>query len=99
VKIKATYQLVFEVTRETEIDDGELELLRHHEAIRDRDDSDERVLPILLERHLYESDAEVFHDWRTDKPLPSDFEFQYAEVTSAEPVSPGSGSDALEGGD
>lgn len=91
MRVKATYQLVFEVTRESEVDDEEYEELKRHEAIRDRDDSDERVLPMLLERHLYESDAEVFHDWRTDKPLPSDFEFQYAEVTSAEPVSPDSG--------
>lgn len=83
MKAKATYQIVFEVTREVEIDDDSYETLRQHELIRDRDTSDERLMPIWLESHLYEEDAEVFRDWRTDKPLPRDFEFQYAEVTEA----------------
>lgn len=86
MRVKATYQLVFEVTREVEIDDDSYETLREHERIRDRDVSPERLMPLWLEANLYEEDAEVFRDWRTDKPLPADFEFQYAEVTDAEKV-------------
>lgn len=44
-------------------------------------------MPLWLESNLYEEDAPQFRDWRADRPLPSDFEFQYAEVASAEPVS------------
>lgn len=83
MKVKATYQIVFEVTRETEIDDESYAALREHESIRDRDVSPERLMPLWLESNLYEEDAKVFHDWRTDKPLPADFEFQYAEVSEA----------------
>lgn len=83
MKVKATYRIVFEVTRETEIDDGSYAALVEHERIRDRDTSDERLMPLWLESNLYEEDAQVFRDWRTDKPLPRDFEFQYAEVTEA----------------
>lgn len=83
MKVKATYRLVFEVTRETEIDDESYAALVEHERIRDRDTSDERLMPMWLESHLYEEDAEVFRDWRTSKPLPADFEFQYADVTEA----------------
>lgn len=86
MKVKATYQIVFEVTRETEIDDDSYAALVEHERIRERDVSPERLMPLWLECHLYESDAEVFSDWRTDKPLPADFEFNYAEVTEAAEV-------------
>lgn len=86
MRVKATYQLVFEVTREVEIDDDSYEALREHERIRDRDVSPERLMPLWLESNLYESDGEVFDDWRTSKPLLADFEFQYAEVTAAEKV-------------
>lgn len=86
MKVKATYQLVFEVTREVEIDDDSYAALHKHESIRDRDVSPERLMPLWLGSNLYEEGAEVFHDWRTDKPLPADFEFQYAEVTEAVPV-------------
>lgn len=94
MKVNATYRLVFEVTRETEIDDEDYATLREHERIRDRDTSDERLMPLWLEDHLYELDAEVFHDWRTDQPLPSDFEFQYAEVTEATPAAADSSKEA-----
>lgn len=89
MKVKATYRIMFEVTRETEIDDDSYAALQEHERIRDRDVSPERLMPLWLESRLYEADAEVFHDWRTDKPLPADFEFQYAEVTEASPTQEG----------
>lgn len=89
MKVRATYRLVFEVTRETEVDDDEYAALREHERIRDRDASSERVMPLLLERNLYGEGAEVFRDWRMDKPLPSDFEFQYVEVMEAALVAEG----------
>jgi hypothetical protein len=89
MKVKATYQIVFEVTRETEIDDERYAALEEHERRRDRDVSPERLMPLWLESNLYEEDAKVFRDWRADKPLPADFEFQYAEVTEAVPVEGG----------
>ena len=85
MKVKATYRHVFEVTREVEIDEEDYARLRHHEAIRDRDCSDERLMTLLLESSLYEADAEVFRDWRTNEPLPSDFELQYSEVVAVTP--------------
>lgn len=84
MKVVATYRIVYEVAREAEIDDESYEQLRHHESIRDRDDSDERLMPLWLQSNLYETNGEMFNDWRTDRPLPSDFELQYVEVTDAE---------------
>lgn len=81
MKVKATYQIVFEVTRETEIDDDSYAALREHERIRDRDVSPDRLMLLELNSNLYESDAQVFRDWRASEPLPADFEFQYAEAT------------------
>ena len=89
MKVKATYRIVFEVTRETEIDDESYAALVEHERIRDRDTSPERLMPMWLESNLYEEDAAAFRDWRSDKPLPRDFEFQYAEVTEATAIEAG----------
>lgn len=81
MRVKATYQIVFEVTRETEIDDDSYAALEENERIRDQDVSPDRLILLELNSNLYEEDAEVFRDWRTDQPLPADVEFQYAEVT------------------
>jgi hypothetical protein len=48
MKVKATYQIVFEVTRETEIDDERYAALEEHERRRDRDVSPERLMPLWL---------------------------------------------------
>lgn len=84
MKVKATFRHVIEVTRNVEIEDDDYARLVAHEEIRDRDTSDARLLPLYLDSQDIEYLAEVFPDWKTSAPLPSDFELQYTEVTEAE---------------
>ena len=86
MRVNATYRIVHEVVREVDIDDDDYAALQEHERIRDRDVSPERLMPLWLESNLYESDGELFDDWRMNKPLPADFEFQYVEVVTAEKI-------------
>lgn len=86
MKVKATFRHVIEVTRDVVIDDEDYQRLVAHEEIRERDTTDERLLPIYLESLDTECMAEVFSDWKLSAPLPSDFELQYTEVTEAERV-------------
>ncbi len=88
MKVKATFRHVFEVTREVEIDDQEYADLVSHQANRDRDTSDDYLLPVYLNTQEDEYLAKVFSDWRTSEPLPADFLLQYTEVTEAERVPP-----------
>lgn len=53
---------------------------------------EEDAFTIWLNAEDSEFHAEAFSDWRTDKPLPSDFELQYSEVISAVRESSNSGS-------
>lgn len=84
MKVKATFRHVFEVTREVEIDDADFARLYEHQRIRDRETSDEYLIPLWLDSQEDEYLADVFSDWKTSAPLPSDFELQYTEVTEAE---------------
>ena len=94
MRVKATYRHVFEVTREVEIDDGDFAAWLTREAIHERSYSDEEdALTIWLNAEETEFHAEVLSDWRTDKPLPSDFELQYSEVISADREPSNSGSE------
>jgi hypothetical protein len=84
MKVRARFEHVFAVTREVEIDDEDYARLVAHEQIRDRDTSDERVLPLWIDSQDVEFLGAVFPDWKTSAPLPSDFELQYSECTEAE---------------
>jgi hypothetical protein len=84
MRVKATFRHVFEVTREVEIDDREYADLVRYQANRERDTSDEYLIPLHLNAQEVEYLADVFADWKTSAPLPSDFELQYSEVTEAE---------------
>jgi hypothetical protein len=98
MKVKATFRHVFEVTREVEIDDEDFARLREHQAIRDLDTSDEYLIPIYIESQDTEFTAEVFSDWKTSAPLPSDFELQWTEVTDAERLDEPTMTDHTDGG-
>lgn len=84
MRVRATFQHVFQVTREVEIDDEEFARLYKHQENRDRDTSDEYLLPLHLNTQETEYLAEVFPDWKTTAPLPDDFVLQYTDVTEAE---------------
>lgn len=86
MRVKATFLHVFEVTREVEVDDEEFARLYTHQANRERDTSDEYLLPLLLNTQEVEYLADVFPDWKTTAPLPDDFVLQYTDVTEAERV-------------
>lgn len=78
MKVKATYRHVFNVTREVEIDPEEFE---EWASKRYGDGYDaELAIAVWLDEMDTEFHASTFADWRTDKPLPSDFELQYSEV-------------------
>lgn len=89
MRVKATFQHVFQVSREVEIDDEEFARLHKHQANRDRDMSDEYLIPLHLNTRDDDYLAVVFSDWKTTAPLPDDFVLQYTDVTEAERV-PGS---------
>lgn len=86
MKVKATFRHVFEVTREVEVDDEDYARLARYEKVRERDTSDERLLPLWLDSQEAEYLAEVFADWRISAPLPSDFELQYTEVVESDRI-------------
>lgn len=86
MRVKATFQHVFQVTREVEVDDEDLARLQKHQANRDRDTSDEYLIPLHLNTREVEYLAEVFPDWKTSAPLPDDFVLQYTDVIEAERV-------------
>lgn len=96
MRVKATFRHVFEVTREVEVDDEDFARLCEHQRNRDRDTSDEYLIPLWLDSQEAEYLADVFPDWKTSAPLPSDFELQYTEVTEAERVT--SSADSSSGG-
>lgn len=81
MKVQATYQHTFEVTREVEVDSDDFE-----EWAADRYTGDydrDLALTVFIENQDDEFHSGAFPDWRTDKPLPRDFEFQSFEVTDA----------------
>lgn len=91
MKVQADYRIVFKATREVDIPEQQFE-----EWARDRyQPGFDRELAIAawIDNEGDELSSEVFSDWRSDKPLPSDFELQYTEVEDVElPTPSGSGS-------
>lgn len=84
MRVRATFRHVFEVTRDVEIDDEDFQRLYTHQHNRDRETSDEYLIPLYLDTQETEYLADVFPDWKMSAPLPSDFELQYTEVTEGE---------------
>lgn len=84
MKVRATFQHVFEVTREVEVDDEDFARLVRHEEARERPGSDAGRLLLWINSQDEEVIAEAFPDWKTNAPLPSDFELLYSEATEVE---------------
>jgi hypothetical protein len=83
MNVKVKWHHVFAVSREIEIDEvafTEWADSRYGEGY-DRD----LAIAAWIEYLDLEVTADVFQDWRTNKPLPSDFDLQYSEVIDAEP--------------
>lgn len=79
MKVNATYVHEFEVTREVEIEESDFREWadkRYGSAY-----DDEFAMSIWLDMQDTEFHAEVFSDWCSNKPLPTDFEYQGHEVT------------------
>lgn len=84
MKVSVTYEAMFAVEREVEIDDGEFTAWLGREGGRGRiyATDDDAILAWLAASDT-EFHAEVLHDWKTSEPLPSDFELQYCDPTAA----------------
>lgn len=79
MKFDVTYQIEFEVTRTVDIDEDDLEEF----ARRHNHTSLGGAAEQWLRWQDTDSMAEVFDDWRSDKPLPDDFELQCVDVDYA----------------
>ena len=81
VKVRAQFRMVFSVTREVEVDEQDFDgwALRRYGEGFDR----ELALTVWIDDLDTDSMAEVFSDFRTNEPLPADFEFQYSETKTA----------------
>lgn len=89
MRLQATYEHTFKVTREVEIDDGGLADWREFVAKSGRvfaDDLDAARAYLNSGDDGDEIVSATFPDWKTNDPLPSDFEFQYFEVIDVERV-------------
>lgn len=78
MKVQAKWNHVFAVTREVEVDEADFQQWaadRYGEKY-DR----ELAIAAWIEQQDTEFIAEVFSDWRTNEPLPSDFELLYSDV-------------------
>lgn len=84
MKVKATYRLTFEVTREVEVDDADFEVWKSGRMWSLAEHDRSLALASYLDQADDELTAEVFEDWRADRPLPSDFEFQEYDVVDVE---------------
>lgn len=84
MKVKAQYHHVFEVTREVEVNEEDFAAWRDRRYGKGADN--DLALTVWIEQQDTDWTAEVFHDWRSSEPLPSDFELQYSEVVDAYPV-------------
>lgn len=88
MKVKAKWHHVIAVEREVEVDEESFNYWMHRRYGEgaDRD----LALTVWIENLDSEDIGEIFHDWRTSDPLPSDFELQYSEVIDArvDPESP-----------
>ena len=79
MKAKATYVHTFEVTREVEVDEADFRAWADKRWGGAYDD--DLALSCWVDMQDTEFHAEVFSDWRTFSPLPSDFEYQGHDVT------------------
>lgn len=84
MKAKVTYDALFQVEREVEIDDDDFTAWLGREGQRGKlyGSADDAILAWICASDT-EFHAEVLHDWRTSEPLPSDFELQYCDPTAA----------------
>lgn len=86
-KWKVTFEITHEVTREVDLDDDEIASWRTSSGIGCEDFTDQEVVHSILANDD-EITANTFSDWRTNGPLPSDFELQYTDVSEIEEVAP-----------
>ncbi len=92
MKVNAQYRHVFDVTRAVEIDREAFDAWVQREL--DRGNvyaSAEESIEAYLNLEDTEFHAEVFSDWRTSEPLPSDFELQWSDVIEVTLHADGSG--------
>lgn len=82
MKVRATFQIVFNASREVEIDEDDFQQWagRRYGERYDRD----LAMAAWIEAQDTEFVANVFGDWRTDSPLPRDFELQYVEAADVQ---------------
>lgn len=81
MKVLVKWHHVIQVEREVEVDEAAFHDWRqvNHGIGEDQD----AALAEWIDGQDTDFHAEVFADWRTSEPLPSDFELQYSEVISA----------------
>ena len=79
MKVQATYRHTFEVTREVEIDEADFRAWANRRYGEGYDT--ELAMACWIDAQDTEFHAEVFSEWRTNAPLPSDFEYQGHDVT------------------
>lgn len=92
MKVNAQYRHVFDVTREVEIDREAFDAWVQRELVRGNVcASAEESIEAYLNLEDTEFHAEVFSDWRTSEPLPSDFELQWSAVIEVTLHADGSG--------
>lgn len=78
MKVQATYRHTFVVTREVEIDEADFRAWADKRYGEGYDD--DMAMAVWIDWQDTEFHAEVFSDWRTNKPLPADFEYQGHDV-------------------
>lgn len=84
VKALVTYEALFQVEREVEIDEEDFTAWLGREGGRGKVyGSHDDALLAWLNASDTEFHAEVLHDWKTSEPLPADFELQYCDPTAA----------------
>lgn len=82
MKVQATWNHTFAVTREVEIDEAEFSQWARERYGETFDQ--ELAIAAWIEQQETEWTAEVFSDWRTSEPLPRDFELLYSDVLDVE---------------
>lgn len=82
MKVNATWHHVIAVTREVDVDEEEFTHWRDNNYSTPVDN--DLAIAVWIDEQGDEFGAQVFSDWRTSEPLPSDFELQYSEVIDVE---------------
>ena len=96
MKVNATFQHTFQVTRTVEIDDEHFREWCEAHARRtgrplDREDAIKRFIGDLDAEDL----NDLWPDWKAHQPLPGDFELMWSDVSDVERLS----ADSSNGGD